>query len=568
MDQKIPISKRFWQLIKADGKEIRNVYYYSFFAGLISLSLPLGIQAIVNLIQGGRVNSAWIVLVIIVVLGVAFNGLMQILQLRLTENIQQRIFTRAAFEFAYRIPRIKLENLFKTYTPELVNRFFDVMTIQKGISKLLISISMAGIQVFLGLLLLSLYHPFFIIFSFLLLLIFYLIFQFTGKQGFRTSLLESKHKYKLAHWLEEVGRTSISFKLVGKTDYALERSNMHAENYLEARENHFKVLVTQYVLLVIFKILVVAGLLGIGGVLVMDQQMNIGQFVAAEIVIIMIINSIEKLIKDIETVYDVLTGIEKIAQVTDLELEKDEGIDIRESLQEEGLNIDMNEVTFSYPMSKKPTLENVSLSIKANENVVIAGKNSSGKSTLIQVIAGLYDIQGGNIAYNNLSFGSLNVESLRSVIGSNLDSEDLFFGTVLENIKVGREKATQENIKWAIEKVGLTKFISSMPEGYNTVILPNGQSLPKSIVQKLLIARSIVDRPQLVLLEYSFEHLSYTDKMNIMEFLYDKSNKWTIVAVTKDHDLMKSADKVMIMEDGKITNQGTYDQVKSILNNY
>ena len=567
MDQKLPISKRFWQLIKADGKEIRNVYYYSFFAGLISLSLPLGIQAIVNLIQGGRVNSAWVVLVIIVVLGVAFNGLMQILQLRLTENIQQRIFTRAAFEFAYRIPRIKLENLFKTYTPELVNRFFDVMTIQKGISKLLISISMAGIQVFLGLLLLSLYHPFFIIFSFLLLLTFYLIFQFTGKKGFKTSLLESKHKYKLAHWLEEVGRTSISFKLVGKTDYALERSNMHAENYLEARENHFKVLVTQYVLLVIFKILVVAGLLGIGGVLVMDQQMNIGQFVAAEIVIIMIINSIEKLIKDIETVYDVLTGIEKIAQVTDLELEKDEGINITESLKENGLDIEMNEVSFSYPMSKKPTLKKVSLSVKANENVVIAGKNSSGKSTLIQVIAGLYDIQGGNIAYNNLSLGSLNIESLRSVIGSNLGDEDLFYGTILENIKVGREKADHDNIKWAIEKVGLTKFIGALPDGYNTVILPNGKSLPKSIVQKLLIARCIADRPQLVLLEYSFEHLSYTDKMRIMEFLYEKENNWTIIAVTKDQDLMKHSDKVIVMDNGAVIDHGTYDQVKSLLNN-
>lgn len=568
MEEKLSISRRFWRLIKADGREIRNVYYYSFFAGLISLSLPLGVQAIVNLIQGGRVNSAWIVMVIIVVLGVALNGIMQILQLRITENIQQRIFTRAAFEFAYRIPRIKLENLFKTYTPELINRFFDVMTIQKGISKLLISISTAGIQVFLGLVLLSLYHPFFIIFSFLLLLVFYLIFQFTGKKGFKTSLDESSHKYKLAHWLEEVGRTSISFKLAGKTDYALERSNVHAENYLESREKHFKILVTQYSLLVVFKVLVVTGLLAIGGVLVMEQQMNIGQFVAAEIIIVMIINSIEKLIRDIETIYDVLTGIEKIAQVTDLELEKDEGIDIRKNLNDSGLNIDLTDVSFHYPHSKRLTLEGITISIKANENVVIAGKNSSGKSTLIQIIAGLYDVQKGNVSYNNLSLGSLNLESLRSVIGANLNQEDLFFGSIMENIVMGRERASQENVRWAIDKVGLTQYLSSLPEGYNTMILPNGKSLPKSIIQKLLIARSIVDKPRLVLLEYSFEHLSYTDKMKIMEFLFDESNNWTIVAVSKDKDLMKNSDKVMIMEDGKITDQGTYDQVQSSLNKY
>lgn len=568
MEEKLNISQRFWRLIKADGKEIRNIYYYSFFAGLISLSLPLGVQAIVNLIQGGRVNSAWIVMVIIVVLGVAFNGLMQILQLRITENIQQRIFTRAAFEFAYRIPRIKLENLFRTYTPELINRFFDIMTIQKGISKMLISISMAGIQVFLGLLLLSLYHPFFIIFSFLLLLVFYLIFQFTGKRGFVTSLEESKHKYKLAHWLEEVGRTSISFKLVGKTDYALERSNAHAEKYLESREKHFKVLLSQYFLLVVFKILVVTGLLGIGGVLVMEQEMNIGQFVAAEIIIVMIINSIEKLIRNIETVYDVLTGIEKVAQVTDLSLENDEGLDIRQDIPEGGLAVQLNNVYFNYPHSSATTLNDISLNIKANENVVIAGRNSSGKSTLIQVIAGLYDVQRGNIAYNNLSMGSLNLESLRSVIGSNLNQEDLFFGTVLENIQVGREKATQENVKWAIEKVGLTQFISSLPEGYKTMILPNGKSLPKSVIQKLLIARSIVDKPKLVLLEYSFEHLSYTDKMGIMEFLFDKKNGWTIIAVSKDTDLMRNSDKVMVMDNGRIVDEGTYDQIKESLNKY
>ncbi|MGM0480220.1 MAG: peptidase domain-containing ABC transporter [Bacteroidota bacterium] len=565
MQDKLTISQRFWRLIKADGREIRNVYYYSFFAGLISLSLPLGIQAIINLIQGGRVNTAWIVMVVIVVLGVAFNGILQILQLRIAENIQQRIFTRAAFEFAYRIPRIKLENLFHTYTPELINRFFDTMTIQKGLSKLLITVSTAGIQVFLGLILLSLYHPFFIFFTFLLFIIFYLIFQFTGKKGFTTSLEESKHKYNLAHWLEEVGRTSISFKLAGKTDYALERSNYHAEEYLNARENHFKVLVKQFSLLVMFKVIVVTGLLAIGGILVMEQEMNIGQFVAAEIIIVMIINSIEKLIRNLETVYDVLTGIEKVAQVTDMSIEPDEGIDLREDLAEKGLEVHLNEVSFKYPNSNFYTLRDISMHIQSNQNTVITGPNSSGKSTMLQIIAGLYDTQKGSIAYNDLAIGSLNIESLRSVIGANLNQEDLFFGTILENIVMGRKDATQKNVKWAIENVGLTKFISELPDGYNTLILPNGKSLPKSVIQKLLIARCIVDQPKLILFEYSFEHINYSDKMKIMRFLFSKENNWTLVAVSKDMDLIKNCDKVIIMENGEIGREGDYEHVKDSL---
>jgi len=562
MSAKLSVTERFWRLIKADAKEIRNVYYYSFFIGLIGLSLPLGIQAIINLIQGGRVSSAWIVMVIIVVLGVAFSGVLQILQLRITENIQQRIFTRAAFEFSYRIPKIKLEQLFASYAPELINRFFDVMTIQKGISKLLITISTAGIQVILGLLLLSLYHPFFIIFSVLLILILFLIFRFTSRKGLETSLEESKHKYNLAHWLEETARTSISFKIAGDTDHSLNRTNVHANKYLEAREKHFKVLVNQFSLLVVFKILVATGLLAIGGVLVMEQEMNIGQFVAAEIIIVMIINSVEKLIRNLDTVYDVLTAIEKVAQVTDLELEKIDGLDLSKSCNGNGLSIHLNDVNFKYPRSKFETIKGISLEVKESSNVVIMGKNGSGKSTLLHLIAGLYDIQKGTISYNNLPLGNLNLESLRSVIGANLNHEDLFYGTIQENISMGRSKATFKNIEWAIEKVGLTKFIQQLPNGYDTLILPNGKTLPKSAIQKLLIARSIVDKPKLLLLEYSLEHLNFMDKMKIMDFIYDKSNNWTVIATSKDAEVARKSDMVVILEDGKVKAKGGFNEMK------
>jgi ABC-type bacteriocin/lantibiotic exporter with double-glycine peptidase domain len=562
MSAKLSVTQRFWRLIKADAKEIRNVYYYSFFIGLIGLSLPLGIQAIINLIQGGRVSSAWVVMVVIVVLGVAFSGVLQIMQLRITENIQQRIFTRAAFEFSYRIPKIKLEELFTFYAPELINRFFDVMTIQKGISKLLITISTAGIQVVLGLLLLSLYHPFFIIFSVLLILILFLIFRLTSRKGLETSLEESKHKYNLAHWLEETARTSVSFKIAGDTDHSLNRTNIHAEKYLNARERHFKVLVNQFSLLVIFKILVATGLLAIGGILVMEQEMNIGQFVAAEIVIVMIINSVEKLIRNLETVYDVLTAIEKVAQVTDLELEKVEGLDLSKSCKGNGLSVKLNDVNFKYPKSKFETIRGVSLDIKEGHSVVIMGENGSGKSTLLHLIAGLYDIQKGTISYNNLPLGNLNLESLRSVIGANLNHEDLFYGTIQENISMGRSKATFSNIEWAIEKVGLTDFIQQLPNGYDTLILPNGKSLPKSAIQKLLIARSIVDKPKLLLLEYSLEHLNFLDKMKIMDFIYDKSNDWTVIATSKDTEVARKSDVVVILEEGKVKATGGFKEMK------
>ena len=212
-DNSLSPLERFVRLLKPDSKEIRNVYVYSIFIGLINLSLPLGIQAIINLIQGGQISTSWIVLLVFVVGSVAIAGILQIFQMRITENLQQKIFTRAAFEFAYRIPRVRLEALYKHYAPELMNRFFDTMSVQKGLPKILIDFSAASLQVIFGLILLSFYHPFFIIFSLILILLVYAIFWLTARRGLETSLLESKYKYKMAHWLEEMARTSTTFKL-------------------------------------------------------------------------------------------------------------------------------------------------------------------------------------------------------------------------------------------------------------------------------------------------------------------------------------------------------------------
>jgi len=128
--------QRLQRLLAVDKREIWQVYSYALLNGLVNLSLPLGIQAIINLIQGGEMSTAWVILVVFVMLGVALSGFFQLMQLRIVENICQKIFSRASFEFAYRIPRIKYSELYNYYAPELANRFFDTITIQKGLPKI------------------------------------------------------------------------------------------------------------------------------------------------------------------------------------------------------------------------------------------------------------------------------------------------------------------------------------------------------------------------------------------------------------------------------------------------
>lgn len=544
--------ERFWRLLRPDRKEIRSIYVYAIFSGIINLSLPLGIQAIINLIQGGQVSTAWVVLVSVVVAGVAITGVLQIAQLRITENLQQKIFARSAFEFAFRIPKVKMEAIYKHYAPELMNRFFDTLTLQKGISKILIDFSTAFLQVIFGLILLSFYHPFFILFSLILIVLVYAIFRFTGVRGLRTSLVESKYKYKVAHWLEELARTGTTFKLAGNTDFPLSRMNTEVDSYLNARESHFNILVQQYSLMILFKVLVAAGLLAMGGILVMQQAMNIGQFVAAEIIILLVMSSVEKLVMSMESIYDVLTALEKIGQVVDLELERTEGVHTICKSDDHGMQVQLNAINFTYPDGDRQVLKAVSLEVKGGERVIVTGSNGSGKSTLLQIIAGLYDVNSGAVSYNGLVKGSLNLDSLRSSIGDRLAHEQLFDGTVLENIAIGRPEATFEHVQWAVKNLRLETFITNLQLGFDTPLDPMGRKLPKSIIQKLLLARAIVHKPKLLLLEDALEHLDAAERAAIVDFLVDEKQDWSIVAVSSDAYFQSKVNRVGTMNNGEL----------------
>ena len=458
--------KRLGGLLKLDRKDILQTFYYAIFAGVLSLSVPLGIQAIINLIQGGRVSTSWIILVVLVTIATGFVGILEIMQLRIIENIQQKIFTRSSFEFSYRFPKIKMEEFKNSYAPELANRFFDTLTVQKGVSKLLKDMPAAIVQIVFGLLLLSLYHPFFIIYAFLLVLLLYLVFKFTAKQGMLTSLNESKHKYKVAHWIQEISRSLLSFKISSNSSLAMDKNDYHTNNYLDAREKHFQILKIQFIKLVVFKVLVTGGFLAIGGLLVLNQEMNIGQFVAAEIIVILILTSVEKLIKGLETIYDTLTSLEKLGQVVDKKLEYDGGANSLNGTK--SLHFEISNLAYS--VNKKRIIKNVSFEIPQGKLVLLQGSSGSGRTTLLKLIAGLYQITGGAIYINNIALSGLQIDDYRKRIGVFLPEEFPFEGTLLENITCGDPDISDKDVYWAIENVGLTQFLKEHPKGIYTTI--------------------------------------------------------------------------------------------------
>jgi ABC-type bacteriocin/lantibiotic exporter with double-glycine peptidase domain len=552
--------RRLFQLLKTEKKEIFYILFYAVVVGLISLIVPLGIQTTVELISGGVIFSSVYLMIGLVIVGVLLSGVLQMIQISLVEFLQRRIFTKAAFEFAFRIPRIRLEALQKNYAPELVNRFFDVMTIQKGLPKILIDLSSAVIQIFFGLLLISLYHPFFVFFGLVLLTTLVLIFYYTGPRGLNSSIQESKYKYKVAQWLEELARAIHSFKLAGNTELPLRKTDYSVNSYLKNRKIHFRVLITQYSAIVIFKALIIGGLLIMGTLLVVDRQITLGQLVASEIVIILILNAVEKIIMYMDVVYDMLTAVDKVAHVTDLPIERSGGFDFPK-ITDRGLSVRVKNLKYKHKGAPEYALRGVDFEIAPGEKVCLTGFGGAGKATLVNIIAGLYSEYEGVATINNYSLRDLDLTHLRDYVAKNISREDLFDGTILENITVGKPSETVQDALDAMEQVGILDAVNAMPDGLNTHVISGGIGLSGSFCYKLILARCLAEKPRLLILNDFFQALSKKEKMELLAMLNHTDTKRTMIFVSNDPLVMSACERVIVLEQGVVKVSGTMEQL-------
>ena len=540
--------QRFVGILRLEKRDLLQVIYYAVFSGLISLTLPLGIQAIINLIQGAQVSTSWIVLVILVTLGVVFVGVLQLMQMRIIETVQQRIFMRASFEFTYRFPKIRMNELRNYYPPELANRFFDVLTVQKGLAKLLLDVPSAVLQIVFALILLSFYHPFFIAFGILLILLIYVVFKYTIQQGMITSLNESKKKYMVAHWIQEVARAITSFKISGRTSLALEKNDKLVDGYLEARESHFRILVIQFIQMIGFKVIVTGGLLIIGGLLVLNQEMNIGQFVAAEIIILLVIASVEKLILGLESFYDVLTSLEKMGQVVDKKLESQDGINVDSAAH---LKIELDKVTYEVPNRASPILNDISITIKPSSRVMIQGPSGSGKSSLLRVISGIIEPTKGRIFVNDESLQNIHLNNYRSCLGLSLAEETPFEGSIRDNLTL-TNNISDEEVNKAIEIVGLRDYLKQTEKGLETIIYPEGKQMSFTVAKKIILARAILKKPKVLILEEPLEHFEASEAKRVIKALTASDNPWALIVASFNKDWESECTKVINLNNGEI----------------
>jgi ABC-type bacteriocin/lantibiotic exporter with double-glycine peptidase domain len=541
--------KKLLALLKLDRKDITAIYIFAIISGIISLSLPLGIQSIVSFVQTNEIRASIVVLIAIVIIGVFLNGLVQIRQLQVIEKVKQKIFTRYSLEFAARLPKLDIEKLDKYYLPELVNRYFDTPSLTKGIEKIMVDIPAAIIQVLFGLILLAFYHPVFIAFGAVLIFIVLIIIRFTSPQGLATSLRASDYKYKIAGWLEEMARVIKTFKYSKNTPLHIKKTDELVSGFLESRTEHFKILLTQFWSIIGFKILITAAMLIIGTVLLVNQQINVGQFVAADIVIIAIINSVEKLILSLDKVYDSLTSIQKLSKVVDSELEDNGTVNLSNSQQ--GVSVTFRNVSFAY-LDGKMVLHNLDFYIKPGSLVTIVGSSGSGKSSLLRLLTGAFKNFEGSVLIDDVPVSNYNLTSLRAQTGILLSQQDIFEGTLLENITMGNTNITLQEVTTLADKIGLKDFIQSSANGYDTKLSPTGKKLPRKIRQDILLMRALIGSHRLLLLEEPFDHLDEQQKKGALEFL--KQDKTATILITAESaNTVQGSDMVIYMNDGEIT---------------
>ena len=505
--------QRLGRLIQLDRIDYWVIIIYTILIGLLTLAVPLAAQALVNTIAAGVLIQPLIVLTIGVLGALLFAGILRLFKLVILEKLQQRIFARVSLHLSDHLPQVEYDSIVREFSPQLVNRFFDVLTIQKTMSKILFDGPGAALQVIIALVLMSFYSPYLLAFALFLMIFIIFVVWVLGVGGLKTSFQESTRKYEVADWLEELARCHVSFKMNAATNFSLFKADRLIALYVEARRRHFRVLFRQATGIYLFQAIASAGVLAIGGWLVINRQLTLGQVVASEIVVVGALEGLEKLIRLMENLYDLLTGLYKVGHLTDMPAERTKGWELPAS--REGARVECRKVRFSYDGNHE-ILSDLDLSIQPGDHVSLVGKSGVGKSTLAMMMCGLHEPTHGLVQINGMDIRDVRLTSLRRVVSLVSSTNEIFAGTIEENILMGRKEIAHEDLQWALDLAHLTDEVARMPRGLQSRVVTEGRNLSRGQLQRLLIARAVISRPQLLILDEGFTGVDENDKLSIL----------------------------------------------------
>jgi ABC-type bacteriocin/lantibiotic exporter with double-glycine peptidase domain len=467
-----------------------------------------------------------------------FQAAMKAVQTVVVEIIQRRLFARVAAELSFRLPRTRVEALDDKYAPELVNRFFDIASVQKISAQLLLDGISLVLNIAVGMTVLAFYHPYLLAFDVVLVISILLTMFVLGHGAVKTSIKESKTKYAMAAWLEDLARCRTAFRYDGAAEFAMERSDQLIYDYLMARKKHFKVLIRQIIFMLLLQALATTALLAIGGFLVISGQLSLGQLVAAELIVAVVVGSFAKLGKHIESFYDLMASIDKLGSLFDLPIERTDGLLTTGS--EKGIVV--KDVSYSLPDGRE-ILNHVSLTIPSGSKVAISGSSGCGKSLLLDMLFGLREPASGLVTVNGIDPRDVRPDVLRRRVALARDVE-VFDGTIAENVHLERPDISIGDVRAALELVELLPWVQQHPQGLETPLNSSGTPLTTSQLRRLMVARAIAGAPEIVLLDEILDSMSDSGAARILDRIVAAEKPWTIVLVTNREKLKSMMDSV------------------------
>ncbi len=520
--------QRVWRLARLEQSDIGAVFIYSLARGLLTLAIPLTVQILINTVAFGALRQPLVLLSVLLLLCLGLAAFLGALQRVVIENIQQRVFAQLVADLAWRLPRVKRAVFDTRHGPEVLNRFFDVITVQKASASLLLQATDSALQAGVGLLLLAFYHPWLAAFDLVLLIGLAVVWGLLGQTAAATSIRESYAKYAVAAWLQDVAGHSTLFKTQGGPALAVERADALTSEYLSARRMHFSAYMQQFVGTLALQGIAGAGLLGLGGMLVLKGELSLGQLVAAEIVVTTVLAALVKFADKLETWYDLLAGVDKLGNLVELPTERIDGLELRTPTG--GVSVELHDLKFGY---RNPLFENVNLRIPALGRVVIEGPTASGKSSLADLLLGLREPSSGLVRLDGDDLRDLRLGAIREQ-ALLIRGAEVFMGTIADNVAWEEQRVDRRVIKDALQRVGLLDAILAMPEGLDTLLTPEGRPLSDGQLRRLQIARALVARPRLLIVDHLVEGLSAAERRTVLEPLLDPTQPWTLVLFSRE----------------------------------
>ena len=537
--------RRFIALLKPEAKDIRAILIFSIIIGLLSLTLPLAVEAVVNTIAYGRSLQPLIVLSLIVLVFLGFRAGLSVLMTVVTEIIQRKLFMRTVEDLAYRLTRVPLSTWKKYHGPELVNRFFDIVNVQKVTAKLLLETLMLGLQTVIGLSVLAFYHPFLLGYDIGLLVIMTIVLWFIGRGAVKTAKDESQLKYETAAWLQEIVRHPTTFKFNGGLGYAINRADELTAQYINHRQSHFRILIKQISFAMIMQVFAATVLLALGGYLVIEQEMTLGQLVAAELIVTVILGSFAKLGKDLESYYDLMASVDKLGKLFDLPVEQVDKLQVIRDAGADGVSLVNMKLDGQTPQS-------ANVDFRAGQTYAIYGGSELQRGKLTEVLVGQIKPKSGHVLLDDYRVDAISAESLQEKI-SLIREIELFEGTVDENLRMGRENIGSAKVNDIVSRLGMRKVLDILDEGYATRVSICGFPLSQGDAIRLVLARALIAKPGILFVDGLFDRLSDDDTEDVLSRLESFTADTTIIVSTGRKSIARWASQTLDLQDDSWT---------------